>query len=363
LGKNIIIQTDGVSHTYNGVEEIHTQDKDGNRTTWVPLDGTNLGVKTITQSGTYKASDDGYYAYSKVIVNAKAKAVGKKEDGNTYAIATNDQGETVEVLLPDTIKIETAPTKQTYDEGESIDLAGAVVMAYNGDGTVWHDVDHLSGIIPVSELHPAPQKASTTVSIVDGGGGSVEYTSDLVYGQTVYPLLSLSAKTREDYGAYKCEWTKDYRFLGKALLVKQYVASNTGNLVCRMFFTGELVITTTEVKTYKRSEKVDTTVTQTILNADEDEMAGSYTHDGKTIKILGRGASENSILSYNGHMYNNVELNNEDVVEYLWTLVHGTPIQTTPATQKITVLWSRPEDNMALSDTFNVSVNFVNDEE
>ena len=354
MGKNIIIQTDGVSHTYNGVEEIHTQDKDGNRTTWVPLDGTNLGVKTITQSGTYKASDDGYYAYSKVIVNAKAKAVGKKEDGNTYAIATNDQGETVEVLLPDTIKIETAPTKQTYDEGESIDLAGAVVMAYNGDGTVWHDVDHLSGIIPVSELHPAPQKASTTVSIVESG--SVEYTSDLV-SDPINPSRNLVTQLVDSSGSVKLTKTRVFTFYGNAIFVKVVGTSTTPNIL--MYFTGICEISTTNESENKRTGVVTTETT--VETIDANETGNIYSHNDEEIKYSILSAQYDCVLSYNGYMYEQV-LTQVPADEYLWTLEHGTPIQTIPATQRITVLWSRPEDNMALSDTFNVSVNFVNDE-
>lgn len=353
MGKNIIVQTDGVSHTYNGVEEIHTQDKDGNRTTWVPLDGTNLGVKTITQSGTYKASDDGYYAYSKVIVDAKAKAVGKKEDGKTYAIASNDQGETVEILLPDYIKIETNPAKMSYNEGESINLAGSLVRAYCDDGSIWQDVDHLNGIIPVSELHPAPQKASTTVSIVSSG--SVEYTSDLV-SEPIYRLWGLVVQWVDSSGSVILTKTRTFTFLGNAIGVKVININSTSDI--RMFFTGVCEIETTTKSENTINGNVSVSTETEIVNA--DEIGNVYTHDGKDIKTSLLSVKSDWLLSYNGYIYNQ-GLTQFPAAEYLWTLEHGTPIQTTPATQRITVLWSRPEDNMALSDTFNVSVNFVND--
>lgn len=169
LIQNVVIETDGVSHSYGGVKKIRTADAERNHTYWVPLKGTKVKTKEIYKNGTYKAVDEQFYGYDKVIVSVGAEGVtvGLKENGRTYAVTTTEDGFFRESLLPDNIRIITEPTKKTYEAGEQIDLTGAVVKAYSLND-VWEASGYSGGRIPVAELIAKPSEAIegvTTISI------------------------------------------------------------------------------------------------------------------------------------------------------------------------------------------------------
>lgn len=66
------------------------------------------------------------------------------------------------VTYPHHIDITTLPTKTAYVDGESIDITGIVVTAYNEDGTVWTSNAYPNGIIPINELSFTPATFSAT---------------------------------------------------------------------------------------------------------------------------------------------------------------------------------------------------------
>lgn len=197
MAKNVVIQTDGTAVTYSGVKEIETNDPEQGRVTWIPMDETELAIKTVNKNGTYKASDDGYYGYRRFIVatNNKGKTVGTKSDGRTYAIDTDNDGWLTETLLPDNIRINPQPTKTTYQNGETISLSGAVVKAYSKDD-IWEGDGYSGGVIPHGELTLEPSTAS------GGGGGGGDATeidvSELGY---ISPIIS-NAVSLNDVTSY-----------------------------------------------------------------------------------------------------------------------------------------------------------------
>lgn len=67
MSKNISIQQDGVTKTYNNVSVINTGSPSGSRTDWVPEDETEVVEFTVTQNGTYDLSS--YRAYGAFRVN------------------------------------------------------------------------------------------------------------------------------------------------------------------------------------------------------------------------------------------------------------------------------------------------------
>lgn len=161
MAKDVSIKKDGVVQEYDGVKKIKTHDIDGNTTTWIPNSETKTGTRKINKNGTYKASDDGFYGYSKVVVSASKNAVGKKPDGKTYKVDVDDSGNLVETLIPDRIKITTNPTKLSYNDGEEISLTGAVVKAYTDASTVWEADGYSGGVISLSELSVNPTNADS----------------------------------------------------------------------------------------------------------------------------------------------------------------------------------------------------------
>jgi hypothetical protein len=68
MSKNISLQQDGITKTYNNVSVINTGSPSGSRTDWVPEDETEVVEFTVTQNGTYDLADYGYYGAYRVNV-------------------------------------------------------------------------------------------------------------------------------------------------------------------------------------------------------------------------------------------------------------------------------------------------------
>lgn len=170
MGKNIIIETDGTAHTYNGVKQIKTQNPQGSDDVWVPMEDAQTAEKTISKNGRYVASKEGYYGYSKVIVNSKGVTTGAKPDGRKYSVTTDDDGYINEMVLADNIRIIKPPNKLNYRHGEVINLTGIKVIAYVHN-ELWAILAEISGrvpaeyadsIIPISELEVVPAQVDAS---------------------------------------------------------------------------------------------------------------------------------------------------------------------------------------------------------
>ena len=151
MSKSIIIEEGGISRqlTADKLRSI----TGGGTCDWIPEDTAVLGTKSISDNGTYKAADDGYYGYSQVTVSGVGTATGKGPDGNIHSVTTDPQtGDLIDTLLPSSIMITTYPAPLTYNDGDTIDYSAMVVKGYLADGTLWTDTAHPNGIIPLSEL-------------------------------------------------------------------------------------------------------------------------------------------------------------------------------------------------------------------
>lgn len=162
MSKNITIQEGGTDKSLNSIKKIKTSKQGGGSVLWIPEDDIDLGTKTITKNGTYKAKNDGKTGYSQVTVKVTNKAVGKDpSDGNDYSVNTDDNGNLVKTSLPSSITVTTPPTKTTYSSGEAIDTTGMVVTAYKADGTVWNsNSSYPNGVIPLNEITINPTTAT-----------------------------------------------------------------------------------------------------------------------------------------------------------------------------------------------------------
>lgn len=168
MSKSITIQEGGTPKSLT-VDKLRTSTVTGGYMDWVPEEDVQLGTKHINKNGTYNASDDGYYGYESVMVSGVGTAIGKDADGDDAAAYTDpDTGQLVQEKLPTSIVIETAPTKTTYSDGETIDLSGAVVKSYTENGELWHNDDmqiYQDGVIPIAQLYAVPDKADASQAI------------------------------------------------------------------------------------------------------------------------------------------------------------------------------------------------------
>lgn len=153
MSKNIIIQEGGLGKQLTA-DKLKTNLVGGGSCLWVPEDETALGTKYISENGTYRAANDGYYGYSEVTVSGVGTVTGKDPDtGEDVEVHKDpDTGEIVETVIPASISVTTPPSKTDYNDGETIDFTGMVVKAYKSSGDVWTDSTHPDGVIPHSEL-------------------------------------------------------------------------------------------------------------------------------------------------------------------------------------------------------------------
>jgi len=180
MAKNVSITEDGSAKVLNNVEKIKTSIQEGGTCLWVPKDDFPVGIKNVTEDGTYNPVDDNLYAYSKVVASgigntamgrlitksvtkngtynitdesgnpygyssftvnvdtsddsggdsgASDPITGKDEDGND-AMVEEDDGDVTVTILPTHIKVVIPPKKLEYDRYEEIDYDGIVVYAY-----------------------------------------------------------------------------------------------------------------------------------------------------------------------------------------------------------------------------------------
>lgn len=176
MSKDIIIQEGGQGRTISSVEKLKTALVGGGTCTWVPEDETLLETKHITENGTYYPEG---YGFSHVTVNVSQSYVsGTGEDGNDYVVSVDEEtGKLVETLVPSRIEITTLPTTLDYEDGDTIDFAGLVVKAYDGNGNLFTDGGYTGGVVPNSEL----QFPSTIATAGGGSSAGKSATSDSEY--------------------------------------------------------------------------------------------------------------------------------------------------------------------------------------
>lgn len=164
MSKDITMGVDGTQTDFDAISKVYVNELNGGPVGWVPLDERDVTTKSITEDGTYKASSDGKFGYSKVTVRVPGGAgaepgsvgcsvVGRRADGNEYVMTVGQDSVITSELIPSEIVIDTLPTKLTYDPGDSMDYTGLVVKLRRGDGEWFTDTTYSDSVVPTSELN------------------------------------------------------------------------------------------------------------------------------------------------------------------------------------------------------------------
>jgi hypothetical protein len=86
-------------------------------------------------------------------------------------IGVDKDGKLVKTPIPTSIVLVTPPTKTDYNDRETIDLSGAVVVAKMADGSTWTDADHPNGHVSCTpEPAVADASAISEETWTDGDG-------------------------------------------------------------------------------------------------------------------------------------------------------------------------------------------------
>lgn len=157
---------------------------------WLRKSAVNLGTKSINvDSKVYKAADDNLYGYSQFTVSGISVQVVTDQDGNEHYVHTDGTG-TETYDLPTSIEFIVQPDKLDYVIDEPISLQGAVIKAYNGDGTEWGDV-------PIGECILSPDTATLQgagIYTTDGGIVAIGLVKS-AYEYLVWPYTSEYRRT------------------------------------------------------------------------------------------------------------------------------------------------------------------------
>lgn len=324
--------------------KLRTAKQSGGTMLWVPEEEVSLGTKSVNKNGTYTAASAGKYGFSQFSVNVpggngSADSHGKPtggdikpggagsavvgtdpETGNDVVVGVDEDENLVKTPLPSSIVLVTPPTKTDYNDGENIDLSGAVVVAKMADGTTWTDVDHPNGHVSCT-----PDPAAADASAVESR--AVEYNGN----RFVYTA---------DYG---------------------YIESENGNFDRLTKYTGGTVYFFTSTTPSGRTEL---TVTS---NADFSlqDTYKYYTQSGQKIVQCRRTYWSGRVIYFEGansdacvsvHPPSSVEFDSTGygiAWEFWEAMEKGTIVG---GTQPITLSWARPGDGKVLSTTMEINV-------
>lgn len=350
------------------LQMLEVKKQGGGTEYFVRKNDVKLGAKHITQNGTYPASNDGKVGFSQVTVNVRggngsADSHGKPtggdikpggagsavvgtdpETGNDVVVGVDEDGNLVNTPLPSSIVLVTNPTKMDYNDGESIDLSGAVVVAKMADGTTWTDVDHPNGHVSCS-CEPAAADASQA-------GGHDSATSDLDTSPIVQPIIfgrdvQIHSRKRKD-----ATTTVDYYYSvsGCDFIAFTDPSKTSNSDVIYVAFSKTQGETGTVTYRWEVNGNKHTMTNDVFTNA-------YYSFGGKTayywifpLSYVGQLISADGTNDYSGdaNQYKN------KAGEAAWTCLYGDI--ATGGTQSITLNWARPGDGKVLSTTMEITV-------
>lgn len=332
MSKNITIQEGGIAKQLT-VDKLKTNLVGGGTCLWVPEDEIILGTKSITNNGTYSASDDGLTGFSQVNVNVQGDSVTGRDPvtGQEKSVTVDPEtGDLVETVVPSEIRVITPPTNPygVYVDGQTITKDGMVVKAYDANGVYMQDV-------PVGEITINP-----TVAVYDKTKDTGEYTIDDTSVLQHPNAYNLPLKTSGvlGYTYYNTITAEIVCNAGKLLAI---------NGVSRCF--SETPTTIIRTDTNQTTQKTDTysynvsTSVQTLIS----RKTVYYNNNGWNTFASGN----TNIVGVNNTM--NGTFSMADIATILFD---GVQQKGQGSDQTITVSWPRPRDGKVLTATFNILV-------
>lgn len=367
MSKNITIQEGGVAKQLT-VDKLKTDLVGGGTCLWVPEDETTLGTKVITENGTYKASEDGYYGYSEVTVSGIGTATGTGPDGETHSYEEDGEGGVTDTILPDSIAVVTPPTVTTYADGDTIDFDGIVVKAYLKSGSIWSDSAHPGGIINQNELifpvTVADAGQTTDISYVSPSG-EVSVGNQTFQGP-VYAMPGSLGQTREVNPGASFTTVEDGTVFGhipvtvasEVLSADVYFTSGTHRRIYVAYSTGVFLLVCDSQFScgwggYTPHNPI---VPDPYSGYPQIRISGSlgssasYTYDGKTAHYA--VFPKDSILPTVTTSPNEIR---SKAAIIAWYILHG-DMQPIGGKQEIPVQWTRPRDGKTLESSFDITV-------
>lgn len=335
MSKNIVIQEGNISRLFGPVNKQRLSGGNNVYSLWVEKSETRLITKRITKNGLYTAAADGAYGYSSVTVDVESVSgiTGTGSDGKQHTITSDPStGQLVDTVAPVSIGIVQMPLKLDYNDGDTVDVTGIIIHAYDSDG-----VD--LGPIPISEIIIDPH-----ISIYDQNADYGYATIDSDEITINQPVVTSNAVEIEFH------FDKDYR--------KRYTCDD-GIMV--LYKDSSLKEGWYELYAYSD------VATPNIYELDRRSgLSGHVSNIGGNVETIIDGKtvyySTGAVLTFNLNRHSLIE-----GVEYNSNGAYGSAnlqIATTlfdgvikhGSKQTINVAWARPGDNFVLSTSFDILV-------
>lgn len=274
---------------------------------------------------------------------SKSIQIPSREAIKGWFVDANDTTADVYVyvdMLPVRIEIITLPTKLEYEDGETINISGMVVVAKNADGSTWTSSKYPNGHIPLQELVIDPTEAD--ISKAESGG----VTSDIIEGS--YPVQSLYLADITIHST-----ASGLTGSGFEATVGKCAAFRSGN-------TGITIIIANKINSIKHRQRwtryAGGSITEEYWSDEYSDSTSNVTFDNKKVyyKFWTRDSGTATRYDYDWHVDNFPYLTGSDtILKIAWSLIYG---EITEGGQPITVSWARPEDGEILDDTFKITV-------
>jgi hypothetical protein len=260
-------------------------------------------------------------------------------------VGVDEDNNLVTTPLPSSIVLVTPPTKMDYNDGEAIDLSGAVVTAKMADGTTWTDTDHPNGHVSCTPEPAVADKSAVT---------DPSSISDLMTNLEQPIKWCTSFIVRDNWhsvtgvvGEYQNE---NEIVVSGGRIIPVYHSHN--RYVAAFIVSDSQTVTITTRSRERRNRD------GTIGNWGEWRSDGprDYNLRATGSPIEGKQVYSNYYwLSYYGYEYNSFGLlyTSDPNTNSCWTVVFGT---ISGGGEPITLNWARPGDGKVLSTTMQIMV-------
>jgi hypothetical protein len=260
------------------------------------------------------------------------------ETGNDIVVGVDEDVNLVNTPLPSSIVLVTNPTKMSYNDGESISMTGAVIVAKNADGTTWTSADYPNGIVGGS---PDPAAA-----VYDPSGDTpAGYSSDI------------SDEEKAQYSSYAASVNFPIKSSGYAEWTSRYNHYKfTPDSGCYIFTTS---ITSSGCTAYICSKNSSTV--HVVANGSEEDwpVYSDASFGGKSFKLQ-------RLIQASGQpdfVYNGPPATSGNTSFIAYCILFGTTSETQAgSSQTITLNWARPGDGKVLSTTMEIEVSAASSE-
>ena len=404
MSKNISIKEGNQGRNFTP-EKLKTTLQGGGSCLWVPKDGTRLktisirkpgtyqawveevygyskatvsgllkeseiktALKEITENGTYRSEDEGFYGYDVVSVNIPggggtappsyapgSSVVGTYPDGDEpVTVSVDDEGNLIKAGFADHILLDTPPDKLTYHDGERITLAGAVVRGYLKNGVPYKNASYQDSILPLYQyidtggdeipggiVFPTPLRAK-----YEGGGGG-GYISDDLHQDLIAEPLFVGNKA-------------------KVVIIRRgsnrTLFSETPNNGAKCVFAlspGSTSKALTVLVNMSENASINDVVGSDDVYGSDITSSSSYTYNNKTVYYRAHIEQFSyEIVSTEGEINEFVKDSigvSSDYGKIAWIIRYGRE-DSGDLTQTITLTWPREGDRKHLKTSFEITV-------